>query len=105
MPARNRILPVLVAASYLLAVCASSLFHHHETHDEESSRPGFSASHAEDDHDCSICQFLAQKPAPAADVAAVEAGELVQAIATPSTLQSVGGLFTAWHSRAPPVFA
>ena len=71
MLVRSRKLTVLTAASYLLAVTASALFHNHDGHGDEQPRPGVSASHGADDHDCSVCQFLAQKPAPTADVAPV----------------------------------
>lgn len=103
---RNRLLTVLTTAGYLLAISASALFHEHHGHDDEVSRPGVSASHAcDEEHDCSVCQFLAQKPAPAADVAPVGSGSLVQDVAMPPPASAESDSFTAWHSRAPPVFA
>ena len=71
MLVRNRKLTILTAASYLLAVTASAMFHNHPGHGGHPSRPGVSASHSADDHDCPVCQFLAQKPAPAAAIAPV----------------------------------
>ena len=105
MLARNRKLTVLVAASYLLVVCATSLFHHHEEHDEGSFGPGFAASHSESGEDCSICQFLAQNPAPVTYVVPVESGELVQKVLQLEASRFDFDLFSAWQSRAPPCFA
>jgi hypothetical protein len=105
MLARNRKLTVLTAASYLLAITVSALFHNHDGHGNEQPQPGVSAAHSADDHDCSVCQFLAQKPAPAADVTPVDVGALVQEVAAPAPVCTVGVVFTAWHSRAPPVLA
>ena len=105
MLARNRTLTVLTTASYLLAITASALFHNHHGHGKEDSCPGASAAHSTEGHDCSVCQFLAQKPAPVADVAPESASTLVQEVAAPAPACPVRGVFTAWHSRAPPVVA
>jgi hypothetical protein len=99
---RSRKLSVLTAASYLLVITTSALFHSHHGHGEGPSRPGVSAAHAADDHDCSICQFLAQKPAPAVEMAPEIASTLVQDVAAPAPLCPVRGVFAAWQSRAPP---
>lgn len=105
MLARNRIRTVLFAACYLLAVSASALFHHHDGDQDESHRPGVAASHGEGQDECSVCQFLAQKPAPMAEVEPVESGTLVQELAAPSPESAMSGVFSAWQSRAPPAFA
>ena len=106
MRARNPKLTVLTAASYLLVITCSALFHdHHHGHGEDQPRPGVSASHSADDHECSICQFLAQKPAPAAVVAPVGASAPVQEVVAAAPACAVRGVFAAWHSRAPPVVA
>ncbi len=103
---RSHKLTVLTAAGYLLAITASALFHTHNGHGEEQPRPGVSASHpADDEHDCSVCQFLAQKPAPVAFVAPATSTALVQEVAASAPACAVGGVFTAWRSRAPPVLA
>jgi hypothetical protein len=105
MWARNRQLTILTAASYLLAITASAPFHTHGGHDGEQRRPGVSASHDSDGHGCSVCQFLAQKPAPSADVAPVGISALVQdAVAAVSACISAD-VFAAWNSRAPPSLA
>ena len=105
MGARSRTLSVLTAVSYLLTITASALFHNHHGHGEAPSRPGVSASSAAEDSDCSVCQFLAQKPAPAAQLAAEIASVLVQDVAAASPIVAVQGAFTAWQSRAPPAIA
>ena len=105
MWARSRQLTILTAASYLLAVTASALFHNHGGHDDEQHRPGVSASHWADGHKCSVCQFLAQKPAPAADAAPVSLSTLVQDAVAAAPVRVAADVFTAWNSRAPPVLA
>jgi hypothetical protein len=105
MLAQNRKLTVFLATSYLLAVTTCALFHNHHEHDGEQSRPGVSAAHASEDDDCSVCQFLAQKPAPVAVVAPVGVSTMVQDVAAPSPARVVRIVFTAWQSRAPPLSA
>jgi hypothetical protein len=102
---QSRKLSILTAASYLLVITLSALFHNHHGHGEGPSRPGVSASDAADDHDCSVCQFLAQKPAPAADIAPAAASTLVADVAASAPSCPVRGVFAAWQSRAPPAFA
>jgi hypothetical protein len=102
---RSRKLTVLTAASYLLAITASALFHEHKSCDDRPSRPGVSAAHGDSDHDCSVCQFLTQKPAPAADVAPVGPILRAQELPAESAVCAVSGVFSAWHSRAPPAVA
>jgi hypothetical protein len=105
MLARSRELRIFTVASYLLAITASALFHEHRSGGERQLLPCVSAAQGEDDHDCSVCQFLAQKPAPAADVAPVGASEWVQELPAASPVSAASGVFSAWHSRAPPAIA
>ena len=102
---QSRKLTVLTAASYLLAVTVSALFHEHKSCGRERPRPGVSAARGEPDHDCSVCQFLAQKPAPAADVAPVGPSLPSQEVSAASPVCAACGVFSAWHSRAPPAVA
>ncbi len=103
---QKRLLSLLLTTGYLLVVVTSARFHHHDKHDEDQPlRSGFAASHADDEHDCSVCQFLAQKPAPLTIAAAAELGNLVQNVAAPSPPLCFSVLFSAWQSRAPPVSA
>ena len=108
MLSRNRILTVLTTAAYLLVVSGSALFHNHHDdcdHGEDHHRPGVSGSHFADDHDCLVCQFLAQKPAPAAEITTSSSSPLVQNVFAPALPHAANDLFSAWHSRAPPAFA
>ena len=108
MLSRNRILTTLTTACYLLVVSGSALFHdHHDAcdHCEDQSRPGVSASHSADDHDCLVCRFLAHKPAPAAEVTTQSSTSLVQKVLAPVLPRILSGVFSAWHSRAPPASA
>ena len=105
MLVRNRRLAVLTAAGYLLAITASGLFHNHKGCGGQRSRPGVSAAQQAGDHDCSVCQFLAQKPAPVANVAPVSLSSLVEDVAVAEPACAVVGAFSAWHSRAPPALA
>ncbi|MCE5302594.1 MAG: hypothetical protein LLF97_05725 [Planctomycetaceae bacterium] len=102
--ARNRVGSFVLAVGYLLTVTVSGSFHdHHHGQDGPSSpRPGVSASHGEPHSECSVCQFLAQKPAPAAVVAVVDAGRLVQTVVPSLPCRLSSGVFSAWQSRAPP---
>jgi hypothetical protein len=85
----------------LLTVVGAALFHDHH-HGEEQHGPGVSASHSTDGHECPVCQFLAQQPAPAADITPVSVSTPVQAVVTVAPACAVRGIFAAWHSRAPP---
>ena len=109
---RNRILTVLATASYLLVVSGAALFHHHHQgrcehcdHCDDLPRSGVSASETADAHECLICQFLAQKPAPADTIEQASSIPLMLEVVMPAPPQARGGHFTAWHSRAPPKFA
>ena len=102
---RSRNLTVFMAASYLLAITGSALFHDHKGCGSGPSRPGVAAAHGVADHDCAVCQFLAQKPAPAANVAPVGPSTWAQEVPAASPVCAVSGVFSAWHSRAPPAVA
>jgi hypothetical protein len=102
MRIRRRLPTLLVAASYLLALSMSALPHCHHGHAEGEPRPGLCANHSGDEHECPICQFLAQKPAPVIPVAPVTVGLLVQDVTPVAPAGTASEVFTAWHSRAPP---
>ncbi len=105
MQARKRIFSTATAVGYLLTVTVSALFHSHNCCGRPASRPGVYASHCADEHDCSVCQFLAQKPAPTAEVSPVDVGSPVEEVVAAAPLGAVGDVFSAWHSRAPPSVA
>lgn len=129
---RNRGVSALMTVSYLLTVTMASLFHnhaisggggcchepspahesshdcHHGESDEHSSPPnthGISGQCSSDGNSCPVCQFLGQKTAPAAELALVFSGALVQKAVLPAPASMVVGVFSAWHSRGPPVLA
>jgi hypothetical protein len=133
MPAwmKNRCLAALAAVGYLLTVSTASLFHDHagghgggcchgasaadeesadechasHDHSPRSKSPGSPSPCPSDHGSCSVCQFLGQKPAPTAEVVLASSGTLVQEVSSlPPTRISVG-VFSAWHSRGPPVGA
>jgi hypothetical protein len=128
---KNRWLSIAVAAGYALTITTASLFHNHADHGERCCH-GQSLAHAaseachhgESDREaprqnssqtptpcpsdgghCSVCHFLGQKPAPAAEVVPVVAGALVQEVASPAPAHIVAAAFSAWQSRAPPISA
>lgn len=132
MRTRKRELAVLVASGYVFVAIAAGLFHNHVRHEgsgcegHQSARTtacnGSSAcghdahdhGHHDstaplhcpaDDSDCLVCQFLAQKPAPVADIAPVAPSRLLYEVAIAEPSRSIGGVFSAWHSRAPPTLA
>ena len=126
MGMKNRWVSVLVAAGYLLAVSTASLFHHHADRDnsgcchgrsgasadchrgapdDDSPRPNTPPPCPPDDSNCSVCQFLAQKPAPTPEVAPVNTGVLVQEAFSLPPARIAVGVFSAWHSRGPPTVA
>jgi hypothetical protein len=129
---KNRWFSSLVAVGYMLTVTTASLFHNHAAHDGDGCCHGRSLTHEapadcrhgapdrdsprpnapkapgecpSDSGNCPVCHFLSQKPAPAAAVAAVSMGTLVHEVSSPAPVCIVVGVFSAWHSRAPPVFA
>jgi hypothetical protein len=118
----------LVAAGYLLVIAAAPLFHNHsaggcdhsfaaesgsaacphhgDSHDAANENSSHRPSpHPSDGNHCAVCQFLAQKPAPVAEVAIVDNGLLVQELASPAPTCAAVGVFSAWQSRAPPCLA
>jgi hypothetical protein len=129
---KNRWLSIVVAVGYVLTVTTASLFHNHAAKDGDGCCHRHSVAHvasadchhAESNKDaarphapkaparcpsdgskCSVCQFLGHKPAPAAEVTPVASGTLVQELSLPAPASVIAGLFSAWQSRAPPVFA
>jgi hypothetical protein len=130
MSLKNRKLSVLMAVGYMLAVTFATFVHHHpgsgsagccgscglsssDRHElsgspHDNPRDGCPDSKAPvprsaDDKDCPVCQFLAQKPAPICIIAPVVSSTLVEKVATVDPTSPVEGIFSAWHSRAPPV--
>jgi len=128
----NRGLSIAVAAGYVLVVTTASLFHNHAAQDgggcchgrslahetsadcrqgesdKDSPRPHTPSAPAQcpsDSGNCPVCHFLSQKPVPAAEVAAVSSCTLVQEVSSTAPARIVVVVFSAWHSRAPPVFA
>jgi hypothetical protein len=118
-----------VAVGYALTITTASLFHDHGSHDGVRCCHGHSLAHAAskhctgdesdqspghrnapraparcpgDDGRCSVCQFLGQKPIPAAEVTTVVCGTLVQEVSAPAPARGVVRVFSAWQSRAPP---
>ena len=129
---KNRWLSIAVAVGYVLTITTASLFHnhaaqdaggcchrhlaahlvstgcHHGGSDEGSPRPNAPRTPARcpsDGGKCCVCQFLGHKPAPAAEVTPVASGTLVQDLSLPAPACVTVNLFSAWQSRAPPVFA
>jgi hypothetical protein len=123
---RNRLVSLFVAAGYVLAVSAASLFHdhaapgcgdcshqqstaheaspdcHHGDSDNHPQPPKNPSQCPADGSHCSVCQFLAQKPAPTAGLTTAGSGMLVQEAVAPPPASFVAGVFSAWHSRGPP---
>jgi hypothetical protein len=129
---KNRCFAALVAVGYLLTVSMASLFHDHSVECGGGCCHGHSPAHSDaaDEHHavadqhsghhetpcspgrcptdgrgCCVCQFLAQKPAPMAEVAPVDSGTLVQEAALPPPARLAAAVFSAWHSRGPPAVA
>ena len=132
MRMRNRRPTVLVAAGYAFVATAAGLFHNHvrqkdvgcgshnrscaiardgssscrhDTHHDGHRGPSDPIQCPADDSNCLVCQFLAQKPAPVAEVAPVASFLLLHAVAVIGSSRSISGVFAAWHSRAPPALA
>jgi hypothetical protein len=132
MRAKNRVLSVLTTTGYVLVITLSALFHdhtghyggccgksgesptvvgdetgtcHHGTHDESRHAPVSLKRCPTDDTKCPVCQFLAQKPAPVDPIASVTSAERVEEVVGIAPACSSAGVFTAWHSRAPPAIA
>ena len=128
----NRWLSIAVAVGYALTITTASLFHNHSSHDGGCCDQGPSLAHAasshchhgESDEDgahgnapktpaqspsdgkhCSVCQYLAHKPAPTAAITAADAELLVQEVPRPKLARVLIDSFSAWQSRAPPAFA
>jgi hypothetical protein len=123
MGTRNRLVSALMAVGYLLTVSAASLFHNHADHrggacsheasshgrhgdaDDHSRHPQSPSPCSDDGSECSVCQFLAQKPAPTIAVVVASSGALVQDASVAPPARVIAGVFSAWHSRGPPSLA
>jgi hypothetical protein len=128
----NRWLSIAVAVGYALTITTASLFHNHSSHGGGCCDQGPSLVHAassrchhgeldgdavhgnvpktpthgpSDGKHCSVCQYLAHKPAPTAGVTAADAGLLVQEVSSLRLARVAVDSFSAWQSRAPPAFA
>jgi hypothetical protein len=124
---RNRCVASFVAVGYLLTVTAASLFHNHPPvargaccHEQSTADEHHGSSHDHqphhktpkspsgcpaDDGRCSVCQYLAHKPAPTAEVALAASGILIQAVLAPPPVRLAASVFSPWHSRGPPTLA
>gem|GEM_PF-3160337 len=128
MLARNRTFSVLTSFGYVLTITVAATFHNHggnegghfgchagactkslacdcDVHDEDRSCPVAPADGSTDDGDCSVCQFLAQKPAPVEDVPPPSIESMVEEAVAPAPARVAGSVFSAWRSRAPPSVA
>ncbi|MCE5267825.1 MAG: hypothetical protein LLG00_08055 [Planctomycetaceae bacterium] len=128
----NRRLSALVAAGYVLALVTAALVHNHSggddgccgvvssehreagdcgprdchhKHGEHRSCPGSSERHRCQDSKCAACQFLAEKPSLTTIVSAAWSAALVQTVVSSAPTRPSIDVFTAWQSRAPPLFA
>ena len=125
MLAKNRTFSVLTSFGYVLTITVSALFHNHsgnegghcgchagastkslacdcDAHGEGRSYP---VAPADGSTDCPVCQFLAQKPAPAAELPPPRLESMVEEAVAPVPARVARGVFTAWRSRAPPSVA
>jgi len=60
---------------------------------------------ADDDSDCIVCRFLAQKPTPIHVVTILACSQSVAAVPAPAPIGPVAPLARTLHSRAPPTLA
>ena len=125
MLAKNRTFSVLTSFGYVLTITVSALFHNHggnevghigchsgactkslacdcDAHDEDRSSPAAPADGSTDCGDCLVCQFLAQKPAPAAELPPPTIESMVEEAVASAPARVASGVFSAWRSRAPP---
>ena len=125
MLARNRTFSVLTSFGYVLTITVSVLFHNHggnkggycgrhseactkslvydcNVHDEDRSCPVAPDHRSTDCGDCPVCQFLAQKPAPAENVPPPTLESMVEEAVAPAPARVTSGVFSAWRSRALP---
>ena len=114
MSGRNRTISVLLAVCYTLAVTVSALFHDHDDAcGGHSCRGDRAADHRlllqkqtpqspKDAHQCSVCQFLAEKTLAAEQFAELTSGALAQEVVLDAQPASLEALSLSWHSRAPP---
>jgi hypothetical protein len=129
MNGRNRILSILLAVCYGLAVTVSGLLHNHgdscdgcrqnpsaaaqteaqqSAHHDHLDQPGVPLQQSvpqecpPDGPRCFVCQFLAQKTLPFGPVTAAATVALVQEAGLPALPHSVLVVYPSWQSRAPP---
>jgi hypothetical protein len=122
---KNRRFSLLSAIGYALIVVGAPLFHNHSIsdgdgcslavqHRSDERSPDVDSSaaeeiavvaHSSEGESCPVCQFLANKPAPAAEITPVASGELVESVALAALPSPAAAFFSAWQSRAPPCFA
>lgn len=90
-------------------VCLCGHHHHHHQSDPQSERNQASdpdrekTDHEHSEHDCVVCQYLAQPPltAPAVTLITAEQSLTFAAAPTAPSLELVATV--AWWSRGPPV--
>ena len=127
MLTRNRAISVLTSIGYVLTITVAALFHDHggnggygclcpagwdtqspaadcAGHNGSRSPPVAPAHHSSNDH-CAVCQFLAQKPAPAEDLPPPTIETTVEAVVESAPARTASVVFSAWRSRAPPSVA
>jgi hypothetical protein len=118
----RRLLPILLASSYGLAVTVSAHFHDHghaphgeccgpcgvpadaHGHDSDTKSPekGPGGDSPADDQSCSVCKFLSNSPiAPEADDI-LFSSPLEQDLLLPAHEDPSQPIAPAWHSRGPP---
>lgn len=122
MPSRRTVITVSLLVVYSLAVTAGAVFHTHRI--VRGDRPGCDCAchHAHGAHhdgsgepsgnripsdrgssdSCPVCQFLAQKPAPAERVEEVTSAPLVEPVDSPSPKRYASGAPPIHRCRAPP---
>ena len=100
---------LLLLANYVLAVTAGALFHQHgHQHVGEQGAgnrlaPGWACSaENHDDEQCSICEFLAQKPIPAQQIEEAACAPLVEQRAAAAPIPLTFDVPSTRHIRAPP---
>ncbi|MBN1395570.1 MAG: hypothetical protein JW959_11145 [Pirellulales bacterium] len=120
MLAKNRIFIALVSFGYLLTITVSALFHTHgdggnaracrgescaASHSTDCGVPGEERPRPKSPGDCEhcpVCQFLAQQPAPPAELPPPEIEAAVDEIVESAPVAAFLGATTAWWSRGPP---
>ena len=76
--------------------------HHHAQTQDEHGQPG-DAEHEHGEHDCVVCQFLAQPPLTAPAVTLITAEQPLTFAAEPMAPSREVAASVTWWSRGPPV--